>query len=127
MPANLYTLVMLGVYELNDVGLLKNVFMWGYERSAARYTVVRQSLGEPDPFRLKYRNEIRTTINRIIVGMMNSKMASDFIRVRAVDLSAEDQARFIGAIETELLALHDGNFARYRVSPKEFKSWRDNW
>lgn len=127
VPDDLYTQGMMGVYELNDVGLLKDVFIWGYERSAARYAVVRQSLGEPDPFRLKYRKEIRETINAIIVRIMNSKMASDFIRLRAVDLPAADQTSFIGAAETELLALHDGNFARYRVSPKEFRRWRDNW
>ena len=27
----------LGVYELNDIALLKDVFIWAYERSAARY------------------------------------------------------------------------------------------
>lgn len=127
VPDDLYTQGMLGVYELNDVGLLKDVFMWGYERSSARYAVVRQSLGEPDPFRLKYRNEIRESINSIITGTMTSKMAADYIKVRANMLPAEDQDPFTKALETELLALHDGNFARYRVSPKEFKSWRDNW
>ncbi|UKJ06576.1 Fic family protein [Solitalea lacus] len=127
VPDDIYTQGMVGVYELNDISLLKDVFMWGYERSAARYAVVRQSLGEPDPFRLKYRNQIRETINTIIAGTLNSKMAAEHIRVRATDFPVEDQAPFIEAVETELLALHDGNFARYRVSPKEFKHWRDNW
>lgn len=101
--------------------------MESYERSAAKYKGVRQSLGEPDPFRLKYRNEIRRTINTIIVGMMNSKMAADYIKVRAGDLPAGDQTAFVRATEIELLALHDGNFARYRVSPTEFERWRDHW
>lgn len=40
---------MLGVYELKKIDLLKDVFISAYERSAARYAAVRQSLGEPDP------------------------------------------------------------------------------
>ncbi len=49
---DLYTEAMLGVYELNRIELLRDVFIWAYRRSAARYTAVRQSLGEPDPFRM---------------------------------------------------------------------------
>jgi len=37
----------LGVYELTKIDLLKDVFIWAYERSAARYAAVRQSLGNP--------------------------------------------------------------------------------
>jgi len=127
VPDDIYTQGILGVYELNDIRLLKDVFIWGYERSAARYAVVRQSLGEPNPFRLKYRNEIKESLNSIITGTMTSKKAADYIKARASKLPAEDQDPFIKALETELLALHDGNFARYRVSPNEFKRWRDNW
>jgi Fic family protein len=50
-----YADAVLGVYELNRTELLKDVFIWAYERSAARYAAVRQSLGEPDPFRLRHR------------------------------------------------------------------------
>jgi hypothetical protein len=127
VPNEVYTQGMLGVYEFNDVSLLKDVFFWGYERSAARYAVVRQSLGEPNPFRLKYRNEIKETISTIIREIMNSKMATEQISLQAKELPGEDQTPFIEAVETELLALHDGNFARYRVSPKEFQRWKDNW
>ncbi len=50
---------MLGVYELKRVQLLRNVFDWLYERSAARYAAQRQSMGEPIPFRLRRRVELR--------------------------------------------------------------------
>jgi hypothetical protein len=51
VPRETYTDAVLGVYELNRVELLRDVFIWACERSAARYAAVRQSLGEPDPFR----------------------------------------------------------------------------
>jgi Fic/DOC family len=49
LPRSLYAHATLGVYELNRIELLRDVFIWSYERSAERYAAVRQSLGEPDP------------------------------------------------------------------------------
>ena len=40
------------IYELNRMELLRDVFVWAYQRSSARYSAIRQSLGEPDPFRI---------------------------------------------------------------------------
>ncbi|MFX5949001.1 hypothetical protein ABTF06_18955, partial [Acinetobacter baumannii] len=47
---SLYTEAVLGVYELNRVDLLKDLYLWAYKRSAERYAVVQQSIGQPDPF-----------------------------------------------------------------------------
>jgi hypothetical protein len=55
VPRSTYTDATLGVYELNKVDLLKDVFIWAYERCAARCVAVRRSLGEPDPFKLRHR------------------------------------------------------------------------
>lgn len=68
MPQSLYTIAMLGVYELNKIDLLKDLFIWAYERSAARYVAIRQSLGEPDPFRLRHRAALRKVIGEIVRG-----------------------------------------------------------
>lgn len=127
VPEDLYSQGMLGVYEQNDVSLLKDVFLWAYERSASRYAVIRQSLGEPDPFKLKYRTQIRELISGIILQSLNPKGAGEVIRRNAQRLPDADQEQFIEAVETEMLALHDGNFARYRVSPKEFERWKAGW
>ena len=70
MPQSLYTIAMLGVYELNKIDLLKDLFIWAYERSAARYVAIRQSLGEPDPFRLRHRAALRKVIGEIVRGRM---------------------------------------------------------
>jgi Fic family protein len=127
VPEDLYTQGMLGVYELNDVGLIKDVFLWAYERSASRYAVVRQSLGEPDAFKLKYRTQMRELITGIIAQSLNLKDANQLIKRNAQRLPDADQGKFIEAVETELLSLHEGNFARYRVSPKEFAQWKAGW
>jgi hypothetical protein len=71
---------LLGVYELNKVDLLRDVFIWEYERSTARYAAVRQSLGEPDPFRFKHRAALRQIVGEMVRGRMDRKAAAGYIR-----------------------------------------------
>jgi fido (protein-threonine AMPylation protein) len=127
VPDDLYIQGMIAVYELNRIELLKDVFLWAYKRSAARYAVQRQSLGEPDPFRLKYRENMSTLITEIISQSIKPKEASEKIKTAAEGLPTQDQQKFIEAVETELLSLHEGNFARYHIRPSEYKTWKNIW
>lgn len=123
-----YTDGILGIYELNHIELLRDVFVWAYERSCTRYSAVRQSLGEPDPFRLRYRLLIGDLVGEIVRGGMDKKAATALVRQRATEQSPqEDQMRFIEVVETELMSLHEGNIARYRLRPSEYLAWRQVW
>jgi Fic/DOC family len=128
VPTDLYTRAVLGVYEQCRVELLRDVFLWAYERSALQYAAVRQSLGEPDPFRLRYRNEIREVVGEIVRGPLGRREALAYLREwseRVIDQPSRGQFR--ETVETELLALHEGNFARYRIRPSEFRAWQEVW
>jgi Fic family protein len=128
VPEQEYIEGVLGVYELNRIELLRDVFVWAYERSCARYSAVRQSLGEPDPFRLKYRELIAETVRGIVPGIIDKKAAVAFIRSQAEKtIPMKDQARFIEAVETEIMNLHEGNIARYNLKPSQYLAWRGKW
>jgi len=128
VPERDYTRAILGVYELNRIECLRDIFSWAYERSCARYAAVRQSLGEPDPFRLRHRDAIRQAVAEVVKRGMDKKSATQHIRVRAEDLgSPEDTQRFAEIVEAELQRLHEGNIARYRLRPSEFAAWKDSW
>ncbi len=127
VPNELYVQGLLGVYELNRIELLKDVFLWAYDRSAKQYAAQRQSLGDPDPFRLKYREAIRHVVTEIVTEAMPKGIAIGLIKLRALKLPEEDQNKFIEAVEHELLNLHEGNFARYMIRPAQFKAWQEVW
>jgi hypothetical protein len=128
VPETTYTYAMLSVYELNRVALLKDVFLWAYDRSSARYAAVRQSLGAPDPFRLRYRVALKQAVADIVREAMDQKAAGVYIaRFAAAHIPENERPRFIEAAETDLLGLHEGNFARYRVRESEFAAWRIAW
>jgi Fic family protein/DNA-binding transcriptional ArsR family regulator len=128
VPRSSYTDAMLGVYELNRVDLLKDVFIWAYERSADRYAAVRQSLGDPDPFRQRHREALRQLVGDVVRGKMKRKAAAAYIAEWVKDnVTADERETFRGIAETDLLSLHEGNFARLQVRPSEFAAWQAAW
>lgn len=128
VPDWTYTKGILGIYELNRIELLKDVFFWAYERSAARYAAIRQTLGEPNPFRLKYRSALKELVSAVVNTPMNKKAAVQHIAHWAAEnIPRSDSARFIEVAETELLSLHEGNFARYQIRPSAFAAWQNIW
>ena len=128
VPRDLYTEAVLGIYELNRIELLRDVFVWAYERSAARYAAVRQSLGEPDPFRMRHRTALRALVAAVVRDRMDTGQAATAIGAWVAQHIAEQEAeRFREMVERELLSLHEGNFARYRITPSEFAAWQEAW
>lgn len=128
VPRQVYIEAVLCVYELNKIDLLKDVFIWAYERSAARYAAVRQSLGEPDPFRLRYRTPLREIVAELVRSQVPRESAAARISAWSKEgIAPEDRQRFNEVVEAELTSLHEGNFARYQIRPSEFAAWRKVW
>jgi Fic/DOC family len=119
---------LLGVYELNRIAYLRDVFAWAYRRSCARYSAIRQSLGDPDPFRLRHRAMIGRLVREVVIGGMDKRAAARWINREASSLiPQEERTRFIEVVETELGCLHSGNIARYRLRSSEFEDWYQGW
>ena len=128
VPRELYTEAVLGVYEMQGIELLRDVFIRAYRRSAARYAAVRQSLGEPDPFLLQHRSALREVVGAVIRERMNLKRATAHVAAwTRVHVELPQRERFQEVAERELLSLHAGNFARYRIRPSEFEAWQQVW
>ncbi|MCW1887264.1 Fic family protein [Luteolibacter flavescens] len=123
-----YISATLGVYELNRVEYLCDVFAEAYRQSCLRYARVRQEVGEPDPFRMRHRAAIARVVREVVQAAMDQKQALKWIAVEAEkEMPEAERAQFIGEIEQGLLNLHEGNIARYRLRPAEFAGWQENW
>lgn len=128
VPTDAYIEAVLGVYELKEIALLKNIFIKAYESSASRYRAVRQVIGEPDQFRIKHREGLFHIVREIILASMNRKSAFEHIE-RWVEeiIEFEDREPFREIAENELIALHEGSCARYKVTLPEFQAWQEVW
>lgn len=114
---------MLAVCELNRVDLLRDIFVFAYERSCAR--AGRASPGVPDPFRWRYRADIKRTVREVVLAGRPAPEAGILDEACAESgLPREARARFRSVVETELAGLHEGNVARYQLRPAEFSQWQ---
>ena len=127
VPEEVYISGLLGIYELNRLELLREIFVWAYQRSCSLYAATRKALGEPDPFRMRYHQLITNVIKSIVGHKMDKKSAHVFIEKEKSFIPNIDQEKFIEVIETELMGLHEGNIARYQLSLKEYQEWRTVW
>jgi len=127
VPREYYIQGLMGIYELNRIELMKDIFIWAYERSSRKYAAIRQTIGEPDPFHVKYRQPIRKLVAEIISRALDRETAIAVITDRALSLPADDRDKFVETVERDLMSLHDGNFATFFVSPNEFKQWKQAW
>lgn len=122
VPERAYVDAIIGVYELNRVELLRDVFVWAYARSCQQYVAVRQQLIPPDTFRLRYRAELTDAIRAIVRGGQPVNEAA----IRAAippEVAEDDRTRFFALIQEEFKNLHDGNAIRFGLRPLEFAAW----
>lgn len=124
VPDRAYIDAALGVYELNRVELLRDLFVWAYERSTREYVVVRKSLSEPEPLRLQYRLQLHELVADIVRNVRLD--VHQVVKNYAVDQIIEnDRPAFIEMVQEEIKRLHKGIIARYRIRPSEFASWQE--
>ena len=124
VPQQSYVDAMLGVYELNRIELLRDVFVWAYERSCQQYVAVKQNLVPPDIFRLRYRQALSEVVAAIVRNDEPAKVET--IRDRTpIAVNKEDQEHFIELVLGEFKTLHLGNVVRFGIRPLEFATWRD--
>ena len=124
VPQQAYVDAMIGVYELNRVELLRDVFVWAYERSCQQYVAVKQNLVPPDIFRLRYRQALTEVVAGIV--KQNEDVSREVVSTKMPLTVAEpDREHFIQLVLEEFAALHPGNAVRFGIRPLELATWRE--
>ncbi|MEJ0007045.1 MAG: Fic family protein [Steroidobacteraceae bacterium] len=124
VPEKIYIEGLIGIYEFNRIELLRDVYLWAYERSSRLYKTVRDSLPEPDEFRLKYRSALVEVVGQAVREQVRPTQ-TEVVRLAQSVVAPEDLDHFIRVALAEIADLHEGNIARFRVRPSEFKRWKD--
>lgn len=124
---NDYVTSLLGVYEKNDTSLLRDLYGWAYMRSAQRYSALQQTMGEPNLFKLKYRDAIQDIVRTIILENISGSEVVPTIKhlINTLKLTESESTQLFQTIETEIMSLHDDNIARFKIRPSEFQRWKD--
>ena len=123
VPEKAYIDGTLGVYEFNQVDLLRDVFTWAYERSCQRYLAITQTMAEPDPLRIRYREALISAVQAIVHG--SQMPTTKNIQQLTDELVPEKDKNAFGKMVLDAMQhLHEGNVARYRLKLSEFQEWK---
>lgn len=123
VPQQAYVDAMIGVYELNQVDLLRDVFVWAYERSCQQYVAVQQSLVPPDIVRLRYRQVLGEVIATIVRSNQETTEAN-ILAVLPNSIPTEDRNHLVQLVLKELDGLHAGNAVRFGLRPLDLLDWK---
>ena len=123
VPEPAYTRGVLGVYELTRTELLRDLYVWAYERSAQEYLAIKQNLGDPDPTRLAYREFIKNAVHGVVTTLPPDTLA--WIDARLDQVRAEHRALVRTHVVDDLRRLHEGVLARYGLRLPDYERWRE--
>ena len=123
VPEQAYSRAVLGVYELTRIELLRDLYVWAYERSTQEYLSIKQDLAEPDPLRLAWREVIKKSIREVVRQPERAPLDVIAECLPQHQLGADTDNVEALVIE-ELRRLHEGVLARYGLRPSEFSEWR---
>jgi Fic family protein len=123
VPQQLYVDALLGVYELNRIELLRDVYVAAYHRSCQQYAATRREMIQPDTFRMRYRQALAETIRNIVQN--NQTVNENTIRQHLpVSIAETDRPRFMTLVQQEFKTLHAGNAIRFGIRPLAFEGWK---
>lgn len=100
-----------------------NKRVWAYERSCQRYLAIAQTMVEPDPLKIKYREALIQAVQTIVkelrppTSAVTAEVAQDFA-------AEADHAAFRDLLTAALQQLHEGSIARYRLRRLEYIAWQ---
>jgi hypothetical protein len=106
---------------------LRDVFVFAYERSSAQYRVVRESLGNPDPVRLRYRTQLADVTQLTVKAGEPPSISRLRQRGQALGVPEEDLDVFIETAFEIILGLHEGSAAKCGLTPRELRDWREQF
>jgi len=123
VPEHAYSRATLGVYEMTRVELLRDLYVWAYERSTQEYLAIKQDLAEPDALRLAWRDLIKQTIREVV--RQPGQEAMPLIQQAVASMVPETEREHVQALVVEeLRRLHEGVLARYGLRPSELEVWK---
>ena len=117
---------LIGIYELNNVSLLREAYIDCYLASAENYRVLRAELDSPDKAALAYREFVRESVRRCVLEW--KEFRPDDIRemTQEAGIPETDREQVVAYVGNEFRGLHEGNVIRYRLRPADLAGIKGN-
>jgi len=110
---------LIGIYELNNVSLLREVYIDAYLASAEKYRILRADVESPEKAALAYREFVRTAVRRCVLEFKEFRQNEVLAMAAAAAVPEEDRDGVVAYVKDQLSGLHEGNVIRYRLKPSD--------
>ncbi len=114
-----YTDGLIGVYELNNVALLREAYVDAYPASAQNYGVLRAELESPEKAALTYRDFVRKAIRYSVLECREFRRDDISALATEAGIPEADREQVVDFVGKEFRGLHEGNVIRYRLRPED--------
>ena len=121
MDDGVYIDGLIGVYELNSVSLLREVYIDAYLASADNYRVLRAEVEVPAKAALVYRDFVREAVRRSVLDWKAFRLRQVMEMATQADIPEEDRKDVVNYVRQEVRSLHEGNVIRYRLHPADLE------
>ena len=114
-----YIDALIGIYELNNVSLLRDVYIDAYIASAGNYKILRAERETPDKAALAYRDFVREAVRRSVLDWKAFRPESIMAMAAEAGIPEADRQHVADYVRQEFRSLHEGNVIRYRLRPED--------
>ena len=110
---------LIGIYELNNVSLFREVYIDAYLASAEKYRVLRAEVESPHKAAIVYRDFVRAAVRRSVLEFKGFRYDDVMIMAAEAGVPEADQESVVAYVAEQLAGLHEGNAIRYRLKPDD--------
>jgi len=120
-----YTSAIIAIYEMQNIQPLLDLYVFSYMRTCASYDSTVKSLGY-DETRVRYRQQRRTLVREIILGLMTGDPMKKYVGDQAQKLiKPEEQLLFIEDVMEDLRDIDMSRLAGLGVTPDQLRDWEN--
>ncbi len=112
---------LIGVYELNNISLLREAYIDAYMASAENYRTLRTEVEPPDKAALAYREFVREAVRRSVLDWKAFEPERIMDMAEQADIPEKDREEVVKYVGQQFRGLHEGNVIRYRLRPADLE------
>ena len=112
---------LIGVYELNNVALLREAYIEAYTASAENYKTLRGEVESPSKAALAYRDFVRAAVRRSVLEWKAFRPEKVMAMAAEEGIPEDDRQQVTDYVGQQFRGLHEGNVIRYRLRPDDLE------
>ena len=110
---------LIGIYELNNVALLCEIYLEAYLSSTENYKTLRAEVETPNKAAVAYRDFVREAVRRCVLEFKAFNADAVMAMAKDADIQDDDLQDVVTYTKAQFDGLHKGNAIRYTLRPED--------